>query len=412
MAVEDTGKGRLQISVINDRNEPVENADVRLFNTITNTNEQIYDVRTNSSGMTEWLELSAPPVELSREEENVERPYSEYTALVSADGYEDSNVAGIEILADTESEITVELRTFVPGAGETDVLIPDHTLYGSYPAKIPESSIKPLESSGEIVLNSVVIPETIVVHDGTPSDSSAINYYVPYTDYIKNVASSEIYATWPEETIKANVLAIMSFTLNRVYTEWYRSRGYNFTITSSTAYDQKWIYGRNIYDNISDIVDEMFENYISRPDVKQPILTQYCDGNRTTCPGDLSQWGSKELGDEGFSYIEILRKYYGEDIYVNTAEQIEGIPSSWPGSSLSEGSRGEKVRQIQEQLDRISETYSAIPRVNIDGIFGPNTRAAVEKFQEVFGLGKSGIIDYRTWYKISQIYTALTKIAE
>lgn len=412
MAVEDTGKGSLQISVVNERNIPIENADIRLFNTLTNTNEELFDVRTNSSGMSEILELNAPPVELSLEKYNDIRPYSEYTILVSARGYEDSNVAGIEILADTASEITVRLKEIVAGGRETDILIPDHTLYGIYPPKIPEASIKPIDTSGEIVLSSVVVPETIIVHDGVPSDTSATNYYVPYTEYIKNVASSEIYATWPEQTIRANVLAILSFTMNRVYTEWYRSKGYNFTITSSTAYDQKWIYGRNIFDSISDIVDELFENYISKPDVKQPILTQYCDGRRTTCPGDMSQWGSMSLGEDGLSYIEILRKYYGEEIYINTAEQIEGIPSSWPGSNLSEGSRGEKVRQVQEQLDRIAMTYTAIPRINIDGIYGPATRNAVAKFQEIFGLGISGVIDYQTWYKISQIYTAITRIAE
>lgn len=411
MAIEDTGRGSLIISVVNRRNEPVNNANIRLFATF-NTSDELYDVRTNSSGRTEAISLYAPPVGLSLNENNNVRPYSEYTIFVNAPGFEESVVEGIEILADTGSEITVNLNELIPGGRESDILIPDHTLYGIYPPKIPEASIKPIDASGEIVLSGVVIPETIIVHDGVPNDSGATNYYVPYVDYIKNVASSEIYATWPIETIKANILAIMSFTLNRTYTEWYRSKGYNFTITSSTAYDQKWIYGRNIFDNISDVVDELFENYISKPNVKQPILTQYCDGRRTTCPGDMSQWGSKALGDEGLSYIEILRKYYGEDIYINTAEQIEGIPSSWPGSNLSQGSRGEKVRQLQEQLDRIAMTYTAIPRINIDGIYGPATREAVEKFQEIFGLAKSGIVDYKTWYKVSQIYTAITKIAE
>ncbi len=172
-----------------------------------------------------------------------------------------------------------------------------------------------------------MVPETVVVHDGSPSDSTAPNYYVNYTDYIKNVASSEIYATWPESTITANVLAIMSFTLNRVYTEWYRNKGYNFTITSSTAYDHKWIYGRNIFNSISTIVDEIFDQYLARPNVKQPILTQYCDGKRVTCPNWMSQWGSKDLGDRGYSAIEIIRNYYGNSMYIRTAELISGIPS-------------------------------------------------------------------------------------
>ena len=164
------------------------------------------------------------------------------------------------------------------------IVIPAHTLFGDYPEKIPEDEIKPMDETGEIVLSRVVVPEYVVVHDGVPSDSTAANYYVRYRDYIKNVACSEIYSTWPDSTIRANVLAIMSFTLNRVYTEWYRNKGYDFTITSSTAYDHKWINGRNLFANVSQIVDELFGNYLSRPNVKQPILTQYCDGERVTCP--------------------------------------------------------------------------------------------------------------------------------
>ncbi len=293
-----------------------------------------------------------------------------------------------------------------------DILIPDHTLYGDYPPKIAEPEIKPVGESGEIVLSRVVVPETIIVHDGVPGNTSAANYYVPYKDYIKNVASSEIYATWPQSTITANVLAILSFTMNRIYTEFYRNRGYNFTITSSTAYDHKWIYGRNIYEDISQIVDDIFTSYLSRPDVKQPILTQYCDGKRVSCPNWLSQWGSKSLGDQGYSPIEILRYYYGDNMYINTAEIISGIPSSWPGENLQRGSRGDKVRQMQEQLNAISSVYTAIPSLAADGIFGPATEASVREFQSIFGLPQTGIVDYRTWYKISEIYVAITRMAE
>ena len=233
-----------------------------------------------------------------------------------------------------------------------------------------------------------------------------------YKDYIKNVASSEIYSTWPRATIEANVLAIQSFTLNRVYTEWYRNKGYSFTITSSTAYDQKFMYGRNIYQSISDVVDEMFQNYLSRPNVRQPILTQYCDGQRVTCSNWLSQWGSKYLGDQNYETIEILRYYYGNNMFINTAEEVSGIPASWPRVDLSVGSTGEKVRQIQEQLARISRSYPAIPTITPDGIYGPATREAVERFQSIFGLPVTGVIDFRTWYRISEIYVAVTRIAE
>ena len=235
-----------------------------------------------------------------------------------------------------------------------------------------------------------------------------------YKDYIKNVASSEIYATWPDDTIRANILAIMSFTLNRVYTEWYRNKGKDFTITSSTAYDHKWIRGRNVFDSISRITDELFENYLSRPNVRQPILTQYCDGRRVQCRnrGWMTQWGSKSLGDQGYSPIEILRYFYGNDMYINVAEEISGIPSSWPGYDLNIGATGEKVRQLQEQLNVIAGAYPAIPKVGEDGIYGERTSESVRKFQNVFGLPETGITDYPTWYKIQEIYVAVSRIAE
>jgi hypothetical protein len=208
------------------------------------------------------------------------------------------------------------------------------------------------------------------------------------------------------------VLAIMSFTLNRVYTEWYRNKGYDFTITSSTAYDHKWIYGRNVFESISVVVDDIFDSYLSRPDVKQPILTQYCDGKQVTCPGWMTQWGSCDLGERGYSAIEILRNFYGDDMYVNAAEQISGIPASWPGSDLTIGSSGQKVRQLQEQLDTISSIYTSIPRVSADGIYGAKTAQSVEVFQSVFGLPVTGVVDFATWYKISHIYVGITRIAE
>ena len=259
-----------------------------------------------------------------------------------------------------------------------------------------------MDETGEIVLSRVVIPEYVVVHDGPVGDAQASNYYVRYRDYIKNVASSEIYATWPDDTIRANVLAIMSFTLNRVYTEWYRNKGYDFTITSSTAYDHEWIYGRNIFDTISRIVDKLFENYLSRPDVRQPILTQYCDGRMVQCldRGWMTQWGSKTLGDRGYSAIEILRNFYGNDMYINVAEAVSGIPASWPGYDLDIGATGQKVRQLQEQLNTIAGSYPALPRIGADGIYGERTRDAVEKFQSIFGLPVTGIVEYGIWYKI------------
>ena len=323
------------------------------------------------------------------------------------------SISGAEILADVTAIQNISMRPQVTQEEPGEVfVIPAHTLYGEYPAKIVEDEIKPVTESGEIVLSRVVIPEFVVVHDGSPRDSTARNYYVRYRDYIKNVASSEIYATWPDSTIRANVLAIMSFTLNRVYTEWYRNKGYDFTITSSTAFDHKWIPERNVYDTISAVVDEIFANYLSRPNVRQPILTQYCDGNRVSCPDWMTQWGSKELGDQGYTPIEILRYFYGSDMYINTAEEISGIPSSWPGYTLENGASGAKVRQLQEQLNVIAGAYPALPKIQTDGVYGPATAEAVRKFQEIFGLPQTGTVDYRTWYKISQIYVGVSRIAE
>ena len=408
-------QGYLQVDVVSDANSfPVQDADIVIART-EEPDEIIEETRTNSSGQTENLPLDAPPVELSLSPEETERPYAEYTIRITAPGFEPFVVSGTEVLADVTAIQGIRLRPLsnvLAGEQTETVMIPDHTLYGDYLPKIAESEIKPVIETGEIVLSRVVVPQTIVVHDGAPTNASAANYYVPYRDYIKNVASSEIYATWPRSAIVANVLAIMSFTLNRVYTEWYRNQGYDFTITSSTAYDHKWIYGRNIFESISVVVDDIFDNYLSRPGVKQPILTQYCDGRKVRCPGWLTQWGSCELGEAGYSPIEILRNFYGDDMYINTAEQISGIPASWPGYDLKIGATGDKVRQLQEQLDAISSVYTAIPDISPDGIYGPATAEAVRKFQSIFGLPQTGVVDFATWYKISHIYVGITRIAE
>ena len=409
---ENNEKGFLQIRVVSDNNEiPIKNARIEIAST-GNPDQTLEQIRTNGDGLTETIELSAPPLEYSLSPSD-NQPYSEYNLKVSADHYEDTIISGVQILS---GEIGLQNIRLLPSVTSESpyqpVVIGGHTLWEYYPPKIAEAEIKPLNERGEIVLSKVVVPEYIIVHDGTPSDTTANNYHVRYKDYIKNVASCEIYATWPEATITANVLAIISFTLNRVYTEWYRSKGYNFTITSSTAFDHKWINQKTVYENISQTVDRIFANYLSRPNVTQPLLTQYCDGKRVTCPNWLSQWGSKYLGDQGYTAIEILRNYYGDDIYINEAEQIAGVPSSWPGYNLSVGSTGESVRTIQEQLNRIGRNYQSIPTIAVDGIFGNNTKAAVEQFQSIFNLPANGIVDYPTWYKISQIYVGVSRIAE
>ena len=403
--------GQLKVSVISTvAYIPIENATVTIAPT-AEAEDILLRLTTNSSGETEIVSLDTPPSSYS-EELSDRKPYAEYNVLVEAPDYEPVLVTGVELFPERLALLRVRMTPReMTNQPERLIPIPPHTLFYEYPPKIPEAEIKPMAETGEIVLSRVVIPEYIIVHDGEPSDASAPNYWVRYKDYIKNVASCEIYTTWPEATIYANILVIMSFTLNRVYTEWYRNQGYDFTITSSTAYDQKFVYGRNIFENIDRLVDNIFSNYLSRPGVRQPIFTSYCDGKRVTCNG-LSQWGSKYLGDEGYSAIEIIRYYYGNDMYINTAELISGVPSSFPGYDLTIGSSGEKVRQMQTQLNRIARNYPAIPTITVDGIYGPATAEAVGTFQEIFDLPVTGIVDYATWYEISDIYVGVTRISE
>ena len=401
-------KGRLKVSVVNEENVPIKGAAVRLSYT-GNPDNIIGESGTDGDGISIFNDLRTPPIEYSMEPGN-RQPFSENDIAVSAPGFDNVNISGSDMFS---GELSIQnVKMSARDNSQNNIVIPVNTLYGDYPPKIDEEEIKPMGQSGEIVLDRVVVPEIVVVHDGPPKDTEADNYYVTYKDYIKNVASSEIYSTWPRQTIEANVLAIMSFTLNRVYTEWYRNKFYDFTITSSTAYDQKWVNGRNVFESISQVVDDIFDNYISRPNVKQPILTQYCDGKRVTCPNRLSQWGSKYLGDQNYSSIDILRYYYGQDVYINAAEQISGIPYSWPGTNLDIGSSGQKVRQLQEQLNLIGEYYSSIPVLSTDGIYGEQTAAAVKEFQRIFNLPQSGITDFPTWFTVSEKYVALAGLAE
>lgn len=405
--------GNLNVIVTGtDSYSPLSSATIEIANT-GEPNRILESITTDQNGQTGYIELSAPPREYSMEPTD-NQPYSEYNVKISAPGYQEGLVSGVQIFSGENGlqSIVLQPSEQTPDYVYNPIVIGGHTLWEYYPPKIAEPEIKPLAESGEIVLSRVVVPETIVVHDGVPGDSTATDYYVPYIDYIKNVACCEIYSTWPESTIEANILAIMSFTLNRIYTEWYRNKGYNFTITSSTAYDHKWIYGKTIYENISQIADRLYNRYLARPNVKQPILTQYCDGKRVSCPNWMTQWGSKALGDDGFSAIDIIHYYYGSDMYVNEAEIVSGIPSSYPGYDLTIGSSGEPVITIQEQLNRIAQNYPAIPTVTVDGIYGSATAESVRAFQSIFNLPVSGIVDFPTWYKISQIYVGVSKIGE
>lgn len=254
------------------------------------------------------------------------------------------------------------------------------------------------------------IPESITVHLGAP-DASAANVRVPFVDYVKNVASSEIYPTWDESALTANILAIISFALNRVYTEFYRSRGYDFDITSSTAIDQKFINGRCYFDSVSRITDRIFSDYLRRIGFIEPLAAKFCNGTTVTCEG-LSQWGSQNLAQQGLNSVQILRYYYGNNIEIVNNAPVRGYTPSYPGTPLRVGSRGPSVVQAQVMLNRVGENYPAIPRVATDGIFGELTEATVRRFQEIFDLTPDGIIGEATWYQLVRLYVGVTNLAE
>ncbi|MEA4972995.1 MAG: peptidoglycan-binding protein [Candidatus Metalachnospira sp.] len=399
------GFGTLQVSTfLNSIGRPAEGAMVSISDSYTNT--LIEEVNTNSAGNIPPIILSTPPLEYSMNYD-MPRPFNEYNVKVNFPDYTEANINNVQLFPSATAVQDVILK---PVFEYIDIPYP--TLWGDFPPKIPESEVKILPfPSNLVVLPQPVVPELIVVHSGVPDDTSAPNYTVGFKDYIKNVASSEIYATWPRETLKANIHAMLSFTLSRVFTEWYRGKGYDFTITNSTAYDQAFTFGRNIYTEISSVVDEIFTTYVTRPDIRQPLFTQYVDGRRVTREGWLSQWGSKDLGDQGYTSLQILKNYYGYDIILKEAEKVEGIPISFPGEVLKIGSRGESVRTIQEQLNAISNNYPLIPKVIEDGVYGESTANSVRVFQEIFKLPINGEVNFPTWYKISDVYVAVKKLA-
>ena len=405
-------KGDLQIFVTAGEDpQPIPEARVRV--TDPENGQILEDTITDASGQTPFIELPAPPIEFSvAEGESEQRPYAVYNVTITAPGRETLHIGGVEVLPTGRS---IQRAALAPaqagGFNVRNLLLAPHALWGPPVSQEPEAEVKPLpEPEGLVVLPEPVIPEFIVVHAGQPQDASAPNYWVRFKDYIKNVACSEIYSTWKTEAIKANVLAILSFTLNRVYTEWYRGKGYDFTITSSTAFDQSYSHGRTIFEEIGVVVDDLFTTYITKEGIAQPLFTQYCDGRRVQCNG-LSQWGSQALGEQGWDAVSILRKYYGADVYLKSAEKVEGVPMSYGGEVLSLGSEGEAVRTVQTQLNRIARNYPAIPTVPADGIYGPATEAAVLEFQKIFHLPQTGSVDFAVWYEISNVFVAVSQMS-
>jgi hypothetical protein len=395
--------GMLQVQVVCETgSRPVENAEVQVLDK-NDPSRVLVNLITDISGKTMEIELPAPPIEYSLSP-SANQPYAEYQLIINAPGLKTVIIDSAQLLPGikTLQPVNMPRRKETDEAPETIVIGP-HFLFGNYPAKIYEDEIK----ENLLTTDPVMIPETVTVHDGLPGDKEAKNYNMCYRDYIKNVASSRIYATWPKEAIYANILVILSFTLNRFYTGWYKNQGYDFTITSSTAYDQIWIRGRNIDTNISLAVDFIFNYFLSLPDIIQPILTQACAGDKEDCPGMLSLWGSKDLGAGSYEALDILRFYYGELIYINYTYNVENA-ALWPGTDLMEGSTSDDVKNIQNQLNILSRAYLDIPLTVADGIYGQSTIGVVSAFQSIFDHPVTGIVDVVTWYKISCAYARLT----
>lgn len=387
---------------------PVKNATV----TISKDEQEIISTTTNEDGQTEMITLDTVSKSYSEEEQKEIRPYETYDILVTALGLTNTKVENVQIFEDITSIQNIYLTSIDENQNEEIQEVTPNTLWGDYPPNIETPEIEEQnEEEAQIapfVLSRVLIPENIIVHDGTPSNSSAPNYTVPFIDYIKNVASSEIYSTWPEETIKANVLAIISFALNRIFTEWYRNKGYNFTITSTTSYDQKYTRNGTIFEPISRIVDEIFTNYIRQGIRIEPLLAHY--KSSTTEPGYMSQWGSKNLGDQGYPATNILKYYYGNNINIYEAEPTQEYPYSFT-TTLKEGDCNNDVYILQNTLNYIRGSYPGIPVIeNPTGNFNKATTDAVKKFQSVFNLSPTGTVNYQTWYKISYIFTAVTNM--
>ena len=398
-------KGYLIVNVYSDSiANPVSGATV----TISKNNQNIITTKTNEEGKTELITLDTVDKNYSEQEQYQVKPYETYDVIVKALGLTETKIEGVQIFDGIQSIQNVYMTSIDENQGESVSEISPNTLWGDYPPNIQEEEMIEEEGISPFVLQRVIIPETIVVHDGVPTNATAPNYNVPFIDYIKNVASSEIYSTWPKETIKANVLAIISFTLNRIFTEWYQSKGFDFTITATTSYDQKYTKNGTIFEPISTIVDEIFTNYIRSGIRLEPLLAHY--KSETSEPGYLSQWGSKELGDKGYQALEILRYYYGNSINIYEAIPEGEYPYSFT-TTLKEGDCSRDVYVLQNVLNYIRGSYPGIPIIeNPSGFFDEQTKRAVLKFQSVFFLSQTGMVNQQTWYRLSYIFSAVSKM--
>ena len=373
-------------------------------------NEKV--TKPDKNGKTKPVNLYTYDKYFSEEPDANIKPYKVYDALIVSNSFQNKYIKGIPIFSGVTSIQKVQMTPKLRGRNAIEIIeIPPNALVSEKSQIEEKEEVEKvfleddieLQGKGPKILREVVIPEYITVHLGSPS-LYAQNVTVKYTDYLKNVASSEIYPTWPKEAIASNIYAQISFTLNRIYTEWYRSRGYDFDITNSTAYDHYFVNGRNIFDTISEVVDEIFNEYISKHEFKEPLLAQYCNGTTVTCAG-LSQWGTVTYANNGYSAFEILEKYYGHNIEFRNADYIQGNIESYPGKALKLGDSGSDVKVIQTQLNRIRKNYPAIPQINnVNGEFNDATKNAVKEFQKIFKLTAYLIFCNKTCYKIYQIY--------
>ena len=368
----------------------------------------IYEMTTDGNGETQVVPLETIDKSFSLNQYYTGIPYFSYSVFAQKAGFNTISVVDIPIL-DGETAILpialVPMQERQTSPEQTNIYVgkPAVAMQGARNQEGPMAA--------PYVLRQVVIPNPITVHMGAPS-AYASNVQVSFPDYVKNVASSEIYPTWPDAALRANIYAIITYALNRIYTEWYRNMGYNFDITNNTAYDQYFVYGRPIYESISRIVDEIFNEYVRRSGQNAPYFTSFCNGTTATCQG-MSQWGTVSLANRNFTPLQILRSYYPNDIEIVQTNTITGVVSSYPGTALRVGSTGLDVQTIQTYLNRIRRNYPAIPAITDNaGVFGDSTRAAVTTFQRIFNLTADGIVGKATWYKISSIYTAVARLAE
>ena len=364
---------------------------------------------TDATGSVADIPVEAPACTLSLDEDNTIRPYAVVSLTAAKSGYRTVRIEGIQIFA---GQITLAQPAMIPVTEEgkdipdAPIVIPPHPLF----AGSGGSGAQPVENCVPRVLDKVIIPKNITVHLGKPA-ASARNVTVSFRDYIANVASSEVYPTWPEQALRANIHCQISLALNRIYTEWYPSKGYTFNITNSTSYDQYYVHGRTVFDVMVRITDDIFNTYLRKRGTVNPYYSEYCDGKSVTCPG-LKQWGTVTLANNGRSALQILRYYYGSDIEIVRTSNIQSIPQSYPGSPLRQGDSGTTVFTLQRQLNRITKDYPFLGKLTVDGVFGSRMAATVRAFQKQFNLTADGMVGRQTWYKISYIYVSVKDLAE